>query len=96
MTIQMISDQEIKSLAKSANIALEPHQITMLTGQVAQVLNYAQCVCKHNNSIQFALFKNSNIFRDDAIAQSNSEELIERAPQSEGSYFVVPLMLDNR
>ena len=96
ISAQQITAQGVEALAKSSQIAFDASEIAVLTAQVEQVLEYALRVCSCPSPDINVLQKNSNIFRADVVVPCDAQELLERAPQVEGSYFVVPLILENR
>jgi aspartyl/glutamyl-tRNA(Asn/Gln) amidotransferase C subunit len=91
-----VTAQTIEALASASNIAFDAHQIKTLAEQVDQVLDYAHRVCSSPVPTCNMLQKNINVVRADMIVVCNTQELLDRAPHTEGAYFVVPLILENR
>lgn len=92
-----ISKQEVARIASISSIALPEVEIPSLVNKLEQVLGYAQRVKElaEGNDIRDPMMRQHNIFRDDSAKYSNAQELLSRAPQSEGEFFVVPLILDS-
>lgn len=87
---------EIESVAAASYLSLDTTEAELLLSQVKQVLSYAHFVCTFERSVDQPLVKNKNIFRKDVVKSYDAAILLEQAPCAEGSYFVVPLILDNR
>lgn len=89
-----ISRQEILAIARISNLEVHADEIDALIEQIEQVLNYAERV-KEVTDTQESNIKNSNIFREDIVHTYDPEIILKRAPEREGDYFVVPLILES-
>ena len=89
-----ISRDEVLHIANISRIALREQEIAPLMEQLEQVLSYAQRVVQAT-SVEEPSTKNVNIFRDDLVISQDPEPILAQAPEREGNYFVVPVILDN-
>ena len=88
-----ISRQEILNIAHVSHLEIHESEIDALIEPVEQVLTYAERVKEMAGDIQEQFNKNINIMRDDSIGISTAETILSRAPEREGDYFVVPIIL---
>lgn len=92
-----ITREEVLKIADISKIALHEDEIDALTRQLEEVLSYAECVKKvANELIDQPSNKNVNFFREDVVVKSKPEDVLSRAPEREGNFFVVPKILDNK
>jgi len=92
-----ISKEEVLRIAKISRITLYDNEIEELTKQLNDVLSYAECVKKvAEELVDQPSNKNVNFFREDVVTKCDSEEILKRAPEREGTYFVVPKILDTK
>lgn len=89
-----ISREEVLHIAWKSHIALREDEIEPLIAQLEQVLSYAERVTKIAVTIQEPSTKNVNLFREDFTVPQYPEILLAKAPEREGDYFVVPMILD--
>lgn len=91
-----ISPAEVKKIAASSHIALASQNIESLTQELGTILNYAERVADAPVEIKSERFvKNINLFREDVAHHKSTELIMQQAPHVEGSYFVVPIILEN-
>jgi aspartyl/glutamyl-tRNA(Asn/Gln) amidotransferase C subunit len=90
-----ISREEIIKLAEISQVKLNQDEIKPLKDQLDQVLTYAMRVTQSSYKHQELLSKNVNIFREDVIIPFQASLILTQAPERAGSYFVVPIILDN-
>lgn len=92
-----ISKEEVLKIAKISRITLLDHEVEDLIKQLSDVLSYAECVKKVAGEMEDRPSnKNVNFFREDVVSKCDSEEILSRAPEREGAYFVVPKILDTK
>jgi len=89
-----ISRQEVLDIARVSNLDIQPNEIDSLLKQLEQVLSYTERV-KEVAHVHIIQSKNCNVFREDTIGAHNAEILLEQAPEREGDFFVVPLILES-
>lgn len=90
-----ISRQEVVKIAHMSRIALRDEEIDPLIEQLEQVLSYAQRVVQVATTVEEPSTKNVNLFRQDLVIPQDPEPILAQAPEREGNYFVVPVILDN-
>ena len=89
-----ISQQEVLDIARISNLDLHTDEIGPLARQLEQVLTYAERVKEVATEADESSSKNVNVFREDVINKSEPEPLLAQAPEREGDYFVVPIILE--
>ena len=91
-----ISQAEVKKIAASSHIALASDAIESLTRELSTILSYAERVADAPVELQSQhSVKNINLFREDLANSKPTEVIMQQAPHVEGSYFVVPIILEN-
>lgn len=90
-----ISRDEVLHIARISRIALHEEEIEPMMKQLETVLSYARRVVEVGADIEEPLTKNVNVFRDDLVVPQDPEPILAQAPEREGNYFVVPVILDN-
>jgi aspartyl-tRNA(Asn)/glutamyl-tRNA(Gln) amidotransferase subunit C len=90
-----ISRQEVLKIAYMSRIALREDEVNPLIAQLEQVLSYAERVTEAATSMQEPSTKQVNVFRDDLVVPQDPEPILAQAPEREGNYFVVPVILEN-
>lgn len=88
-----ISPQEVLDIARISNVDVHQDEVEPLVHQLEQVLSYAERV-KEVGNVQALTSKNKNILREDCVGASNPSVLLAQAPEREGDFFVVPLILE--
>lgn len=92
-----ISRDEVLKIAKISRITLFEDEIENLVKQLNDVLSYAARVKEVAEELEDQPSnKNVNFFREDVVSKFDSEEILSRAPEREGNYFVVPKILDTK
>lgn len=92
-----ITKEEILKIANISKIALQEEEITPLIHQLEEVLSYAECVKKvADELIDQPSNKNVNFLREDVIVRTDPQIVLDRAPEREANYFVVPKILDSK
>jgi len=90
-----ISRDEVLHIARISRIAIHEDEIDTLCDRLEEVLSYAHRVVQAGADIEMPSTKNVNIFRDDFVVPQDPEPILAQAPEREGNYFVVPVILDN-
>lgn len=93
-----ITETEIRHLAKLANLKLEDQEVQQLMPEIASVLEYAAILnkivqAKEAQSLRPDVDCSKNIMRDDTVIRYESASLLKQAPDSDGTYFIVPSIL---
>jgi aspartyl-tRNA(Asn)/glutamyl-tRNA(Gln) amidotransferase subunit C len=90
-----ISRDEVLHIARISRIALHEDEVEPLMTRLEEVLSYAERVVEAGADIEEPSVKNVNIFRNDFVVPQDPEPILAQAPEREGNYFVVPVILDN-
>jgi aspartyl/glutamyl-tRNA(Asn/Gln) amidotransferase C subunit len=88
-----VSREEVISIARSSAIDLPSNEVDSIAVQLDEVLTYAARVNEVIGDAA-AIPKNVNIYRGDEVKPSHCEVLRALAPEREGDYFVVPIILE--
>lgn len=89
-----VAQNEVLIIARVSHIDIHQDELEPMTTELEAVLTYAVRV-KEIKGTQEPLAKNSNVFRHDIVAACDAEELLSRAPERQGDYFAVPIILDS-
>ena len=91
-----VSKEEVKKIAQMSALEIHDDEIESMIKQLEEVLTYAECVQEIAAEIEEPSDKNINIFREDVVIKTNSEAILERAPEREDNFFVVPSILEDK
>jgi len=91
----MITKEEVEKIARLSNIELSELEISQAQKHLEAVLSYAARVQDIAKDVDITLLKNENIERDDIIQPCNSQTILAQAPEREGDFFVVPVIIEN-
>lgn len=89
-----VTREEILKIAQMSQLDIHKDEIEQLMSQVEQVLSYAERVKEIATQIQEQPDKNVNVFREDVVVRTDNEPILAQAPEREGNYFVVPMILE--
>jgi aspartyl-tRNA(Asn)/glutamyl-tRNA(Gln) amidotransferase subunit C len=91
----MISKEEVEKIARLSNIELSESEISKAQKHLEAVLTYAARVQDIAKDVDITLLKNENIERDDTVQPCNPQAILAQAPEREGDFFVVPVIIEN-
>lgn len=91
-----ISREEVKKIAHMSALEIRDDEIELMIQQLEEVLTYAQRVQEIAAEIEEPSTKNSNIFREDVTTTSDTEAILERAPECEDGFYVVPSIIEDK
>ena len=91
-----VSKEEVKKIAQMSALEIHDDEIVSMIKQLEEVLTYAECVQEIAAEIEEPSDKNINIFREDVVIKTDSEAILERAPEREDNFFVVPSILEDK
>lgn len=92
-----ITKEEALKIAYISRIAIQDSEIEPLIKQLEAVLSYAERVTQVAAELNDQPSNNNvNFLREDVVAKQNPEPILQRAPEREENYFVVPKILDNK
>ena len=93
----MISNDDVRKVARLANLDLPENQITTYTTQLERILDYVdqlQRIDTQGVPPTARAVEVTNVTRDDSIISTTSrEELLNQAPQREGDFYRVPRII---
>ncbi len=97
ISMKKISREEVLSIASMSRISLKEDEINPLIEQLDQVLSYAERVTQVATEMLHEEVSNKeiNVFRDDLVVPQDPEPILAQAPEREGNYFVVPVILES-
>ena len=89
-----ISIEQVEGMAKLARLQIEAEQLETLAGQFGDILNYMDILNGVDTTGVEPLYtpfhKNTPVREDVVVDHTTREELLANAPESDGSFFVVP------
>ncbi len=93
-----IDPDQVRRIARLARINLTPDELNQFAGQLSDVLNYIDQLNELNTEgvePTTGPLKISNVFRQDQIGQSlSNEQALANAPRRHGDFFAVPKVLE--
>lgn len=91
-----ISREEVKKIAHMSALELPDDEIESTMKRLEEVLSYAARVSQVAADVQEPSSKNSNVFREDIAKPSDAEAILERAPEREDNFYVVPSIIEDK
>jgi aspartyl-tRNA(Asn)/glutamyl-tRNA(Gln) amidotransferase subunit C len=90
-----ISKEEVLKIARMSHLELHEDEIPALIKQLDDVLSYAERVKEVTAHVEEPSSRNVNVFREDVVTPSDAEPILAQAPEREGSYVIVPAILEH-
>ena len=90
-----ITKEEVEKIARLSHIELTEQEIINAMKHLEAVLSYAARVQDIAQDIDVPTLKNSNVERDDIIIPTDPQTILAQAPEREGDFFVVPVIIEN-
>jgi aspartyl-tRNA(Asn)/glutamyl-tRNA(Gln) amidotransferase subunit C len=90
----LITQEEVRKVARLSHIEITDQEIAGMVSHLEAVLTYAARVQDIAKDIDVALMKNSNVEREDVVIPTDPEPIRAQAPEREGDYFVVPVIIE--
>ncbi len=92
-----ITKEEALKIASISRIAIKDSEIDPLINQLEAVLSYAERVRQVAAELDDQPSnRNVNFLREDVVVKQSPEPILDRAPEREENYFVVPKILDSK
>jgi len=92
-----ITTREVEHVARLSKLELSQEELTMMTGQLDEILSYVDKLEELDTSSiapTFNVFSVTNAFREDATRPSLSQaEALQNGPQHDGQTFLVPRII---
>ncbi len=92
----IISKEEVLKIARISAIEIREDEVEKLTKQLEDVLAYAARVAEIAADLQEPSTKNINVFREDVARDADTQAILERAPEREDDFFVVPSIIEDK
>jgi aspartyl-tRNA(Asn)/glutamyl-tRNA(Gln) amidotransferase subunit C len=102
--MSLITKEEVLKIAKMSHIELSEQEIIKMQSHVEAVLAYAARVQDLSaivltkkglaQDVDIIMKKNVNVERDDVAIACQPESILAQAPEREGNYFVVPVIIE--
>jgi aspartyl-tRNA(Asn)/glutamyl-tRNA(Gln) amidotransferase subunit C len=96
MTQQLITKEEIEKIARLSHIELHETEIASTIQHVSAVLSYAARVQEIAKDVNIPSLKNSNVEREDIAMPCDAQAILAQAPEREGDFFVVPVIIEGQ
>lgn len=93
---QLITKEEIEKIARLSHIELHETEIAATIQHVSAVLSYAARVQEIAKDVNIPSLKNSNVEREDIVIPTDSQAILAQAPEREGDFFVVPVIIEGQ
>lgn len=93
---QFITKEEVEKIARLSHIELSETEIISAIEHLDAVLNYAARVQEIAKDVDVPSLKNCNIERDDSIIPTDAQAILAQAPEREGDFFVVPVIIEGQ
>jgi aspartyl-tRNA(Asn)/glutamyl-tRNA(Gln) amidotransferase subunit C len=92
-----ITKDDVLKVARLSHISIHDDELEKVVDQLQSVLSYAAQISDCTDGLlnkQDNKSHGCNILRPDVAVTTNSEPILEAAPEREGSYFVVPAIIE--
>lgn len=90
-----ITKEEVLKIASMSKIEIQDSEIDSIISNLTDVLSYAEKVVEIGEDVEVPSNKNVNVFREDVRVKTESEPILNQAPDGEDNFFVVPKILEN-
>lgn len=92
----IITKEEVEKIARLPHIALSETEITDAMKHLEAVLSYAARVQEIAKDVDVDSLKNCNVERDDIVIPTDPQTILAQAPEREGDFFVVPVIIEGQ
>ncbi len=89
-----LTREQLLKIAYISRLELKDTDVPGLQQHMSDVLGYAERVNEVAKGVDIASSKNINVFREDVVDSTNPEPILERAPEREENFFVVPRIIE--
>lgn len=92
-----ISKQEVQKIARMSALELADHEIEPMMKRLEEVLTYAERVTQIAADIDKQMVEGAiNVFRQDVAHAFDAQPILERAPEREDNFYVVPSIIEDK
>jgi aspartyl-tRNA(Asn)/glutamyl-tRNA(Gln) amidotransferase subunit C len=88
------SKEDLRRIAELTALKLSDAELESFAAQLKTVLEYTQELSSCPVSGEVNSVRNVNVFRDDKAVLQDARLILENAPSTEETYFVVPAILE--
>lgn len=92
----LITKEEVEKIARLSHIELSNAEILSAIKHLDAVLSYAARVQEIAKDIDIPSLKNNNVERSDVIVGTDPQTILAQAPEREGDFFVVPVIIEGQ
>src|SRR5579863_10115698 len=89
----LITKEEVEKIARLSHITLSEQETIAAMKHLDAVLSYAARVQEIAKDIDIPSLKNNNIEREDIVIPTDAQAILAQAPEREGDFFVVPVII---
>lgn len=96
--MQIVDESTVKHIAKLSKIDLKDEEISSMSKQIEQFLEYVEQLNDIPENIEPLdnLTGNTNILREDNVVDfNNKEKIISNSPKNDNGFILVPKVLEN-
>lgn len=93
---QLITKEEVEKIARLSHIELSETEMLNAMKHLDAVLSYAARVQEIAKDVQVPSLKNKNIEREDIVISIDVQPILAQAPEREGDFFVVPVIIEGQ
>lgn len=91
-----ITKEEVEKIARLSHIELSETELTDTIIHLDAVISYAARVQEIAKDVDVPSLKNCNIERDDSVISTDPQTILAQAPEREGDFFVVPVIIEGQ
>lgn len=92
-----ISKQEVQKIAHMSALELPEHEIEPMMKRLEEVLTYAERVTQVAADIdKFGVEGLVNVLREDIAHDFDAQSILDRAPDREDDFYVVPSIIQDK
>ncbi|MCK4499653.1 Asp-tRNA(Asn)/Glu-tRNA(Gln) amidotransferase subunit GatC [Candidatus Babeliales bacterium] len=89
-----INRQELEKIAKLSGLTLTEKEATEFAIQLKKVLDYTEEITNLSLGTEVEATRSVNVFREDKAKKQDANPILEIAPKTKDTFFVVPKVLD--
>jgi len=93
---QLITKEEVEKIARLSHIDLSETEIINAMKHLDAVLSYAARVQEIAKDVDVPSLKNCNVEREDVVIPTDAQTILAQAPEREGDFFVVPVIIEGQ
>ncbi len=95
-----ISAQELNHLCKLAKLSPDEKTLEKITSQFTDIINYIDTLSEANTEgidpLYSPVFHQSAVREDKAVRRQTPEQILKNAPETDGTYFIVPRIVEGK